>query len=249
MAKAAWVEKYRNAASKLILLDYDGTLVGFSLLPEKAVPSKRLLAILTKLIDEPKTKVIIISGRSHLDIDKFLGHLPIGIIAEHGAMIKANGEWKKQVIDNGSWKSKVLSVLNGITLLCPNSFIEEKHFSITWHYRNTELESGYFYSRKLINNLVSIISSHNLKILDGNKVVEIMRKEIGKGMAVKNLVKQNKYDYILSIGDDKTDEEIFEFFLYNMNAVTIKVGTGNSFAKYKLSSFNHVISFLEQLSR
>ena len=71
----------------------------------------------------------------------------------------------------------------------------------------------------------SIISSYNLKILDGNKVVEIMTTEIGKGKAVKKLVEENNYDYILSIGDDKTDEEMFEFFYIILMLLLLKLET------------------------
>lgn len=243
------IEKYKKSTNKLILLDYDGTLVDHASIPDKARPSEHLLDILIKLVDKPQTKVIIISGRGRQDIDKLLGHLPITIIAEHGAMIKENREWKKQIVDNSSWKNKVLPILNRISVSCSKSFVEEKHFSLTWHYRNAESESGDTHSRELIRTLESIIPSYNLKILDGNKVVEIMTKEIGKGKAVKKLVEQNNYDYILSIGDDKTDEEMFEFLLHNSNAVTVKVGNGNTFAKYKLDNVNNVISLLEQLSQ
>ena len=75
-----------------------------------------------------------------------------------------------------------------------------------------------------------------------------MTKEIGKGKAVKKLFEQNNYDFILSIGDDATDEEMFEFFLHNSNAFTIKVGNGDTFAKYKLTSINDVVLLLKQLS-
>ncbi|MDA0987500.1 MAG: trehalose-phosphatase [Bacteroidetes bacterium] len=242
-------KKYRNATDKLILLDYDGTLVDFAPLPEKAIPTEKLLDVLAKLIAKPQTKVMIISGRGYQDIDRLLGHLPINIIAEHGAMMKENGVWKKQIIDNGSWKNKILPILNRMTLTCPNSFIEEKHFSLTWHYRNAESESGYSHSRALIYILETTINEYSLKMLDGNKVVEIMTKELSKGIAVKNLVEQNKYDYILAIGDDKTDEEMFEYLSHNANADSVKVGEGNTLAKYKLDNVNKVISLLEQLSQ
>lgn len=242
------IEKYRKATNKLILLDYDGTLVDYCPIPEKAIPSEKLLDILIKLVDKPQTKVIIVSGRGHHDIDKLLGYLPIDIIAEHGAMIKENGEWKNKIIDYGLWKKDVLPLLNQAVLACPKSFVEEKYFSLTWHYRNAKSESGYVCSRELIRLLKNIIHFYNLKILDGNKVVEIMSEENGKGKAVKNIVEQNNYDYILSIGDDKTDEEMFELLLHNSNAATVKVGNGNTFAKYKLDNVNNVISLLEQLS-
>lgn len=243
------IEKYKEAKSRLLLFDYDGTLVDFASLPKEALPSKELLRTLKELAGKPRTKVVIITGRAWEDMDTFVGSLPIGIIAEHGAMLKENGRWQEQSGDDRGWKKYILPILNEASAECPGSFVEEKHFSLTWHYRNAESESGDTHSRELIRILESIIPSYNLKILDGNKVVEIMNKEIGKGKAVKNLVEQNNYDYILSIGDDKTDEEMFEFFLHSSNAVTVKVGNGNTFAKYKLDNVNNVISLLEQLSQ
>ena len=246
--KAELIEKYRHGTNKLILLDYDGTLVDYSPVPKEAIPSDKLLNILIKLVDKPRTKVIIISGRDHQDIDKLLGNLSIDIIAEHGAMFKESGKWKKQIVDNRLWKNKALPILNRITLTCPDSFTEEKHFSLSWHYRNAESETGYIRSRELIRLLDNIIHSFKLKLLDGNKVVEVMSEEIGKGKAVKKLLEQNNYDFILSIGDDATDEEMFEFFLHNANAFTIKVGNRDTFAKYKLASINDVVLLLKHLS-
>lgn len=230
-------------------MDYDGTLVNYTPSPDAAKPSEQILNLLLKLNSKPQTNLVIITGRDYQDIDRLIGHLPIKIIAEHGAWIKEDAMWKVQVEDEGLWKKEIHPILNSITAKCPNSFIEEKHFSLSWHYRNAESESGDTHSRELIRILESIIPSYNLKILDGNKVVEIMTKEIGKGNAVRNIVEENNYDYILSIGDDKTDEEMFEFFLYNSNAATVKVGNGNTFAKYKLDNVNNVISLLEQLSQ
>ena len=100
------IEKYRNANSRLILLDYDGTLVNHTPIPDTARLPEQLFDILTKLIGNPHTQVFIITGRSYQDIDKILAHLPINIIAEHGAMIKENGIWKNQINDNGLWKER-----------------------------------------------------------------------------------------------------------------------------------------------
>jgi len=246
--KTELIEKYRKAKNKLILLDYDGTLVNYELIPDNARLPLHMGDILEKLIDKPNNKVFIISGRSHKDIDKLLDHLPVNIIAEHGAIQKVGGVWKNQIYDNAVWKNAVIPILDQITVACPGSFVEEKIFSLTWHYRNAEPQSGYKHSRELIAILEEIIHSYDLKILDGNKVVEILTNGNGKGYAVKKLIEQNRYDFVLSIGDDTTDEEMFEFLLHNSNAYTIKVGEGDTYARYKLESINHVSSLLKQLS-
>lgn len=239
------LEKYKRAKNRLILLDYDGTLVDFTPMPEDAAPSPELLDILRKIDSTPNTKLIVISGRNQKDIEKFVGELPIDIIAEHGGMLKNQGKWQKQNINISDWKESVLTVLNETSLFCPGSFVEEKVFSLAWHYRNAA--TGYIQSRKLIKILDSINSSYNFKILDGNKVVEIKSKEIGKGKAAKYLVEKDNYDFILCMGDDKTDEEMFEFLVTHPEAITIKVGEGNTMAKYMLEHVDDVIKLLRQL--
>lgn len=242
------IEKYLSATSRLVLLDYDGTLVNYTPLPDTAKLSEHIFDILIKLIGTSQTKVFIITGRGYHDIDIILDHPPINIIAEHGAMIREGGVWKSQIKDNGFWKKTIFPILNKITSVCPESFIEEKAYSLAWHYRNAGLQSGFDHSRELIRILKSIINSYNLKILDGNKVVEIMTREVGKGRAVKKLFESANYDFILSIGDDVTDEEMFEYFLHIPGAITIKVGNGSSFARHNLAGINDVISLLKHLS-
>lgn len=242
-----WIEKYRQATNRLILLDYDGTLVKYEPIPENAVPTLHLLDILKKIIKNPQTRLVIISGRSHNDIDKFLGHLPITLIAEHGAMIKDKGIWRNQIADTALWKQAIIPIFNTIALACPKSFVEEKEFSVVWHYRNAENEMGYTSSRELIRTLEEKIAIYDLKILDGNKVIEVITNAIGKGIATKNLVEKGNYDYILAIGDDKTDEEMFEFLAHNDDARTIKVGEGSTLAKYTLDNVDEVFEFIELL--
>jgi trehalose 6-phosphate synthase/phosphatase len=241
-------KKFRSAKNRLVLLDYDGTLVNHTPLPETAILPEHMSDIILKLVDNPQTKIFIITGRGRGDIDKFLDHIPINIIAEHGAMMKIEGVWKNQIINNFLWKKAIMPVLKQITDVCPKSYVEEKIFSLTWHYRNVDPDLGYLSSRELMHLLQEIIHSYNLKILDGNKVVEILTNDTGKGSAVKKLFEQHPYDFVLSIGDDATDEEMFEFFLNHSNAFTVKVGEGPTHARYRLKSINEVASLLKKLS-
>lgn len=236
------------ATSKLVLLDYDGTLVNYETIPDNAKLPEHLANILINLINKPQTTVFIISGRSQYDLDKFLDHLTVNIIAEHGAMIKENGTWKNQVIDNSLWKNSVLPFFNQAASDCPESFVEEKNYSLAWHYRNADSQLAFAHSRELIRILGKSAQTYNLKILDGNKVVEILTNETGKGKAVKELSQQNNYDFILSIGDDVTDEEMFEYFRYDPHAFTVKVGNGVTSARYKLNTIDDVVSLLKHLS-
>ena len=98
------IEKYRKATNRLILLDYDGTLVSYFPEPGAALLPDHISHLLTNLLKTPKNEVYIITGRSNTEIDRVLNNLPINIIAEHGAVMRVNGEWKECVSDIRMWK-------------------------------------------------------------------------------------------------------------------------------------------------
>jgi trehalose 6-phosphate synthase/phosphatase len=91
------------------------------------------------------------------------------------------------------------------------------------------------------------MQAYDVKILDGNKVIEIMENTMGKGKAVEMIIAQTKYDHIICMGDDKTDEEMFEV-LYNIPyADSVKIGPGSTCAKYHLKDSAEALIFLKQL--
>lgn len=85
--------RYDQAVRRLVLLDYDGTLVAFKARPEDAKPTPELIALLQRLADDPANHVVINSGRDHYTLEKWLGNLPVSFAAEHGAFYKEHGVW------------------------------------------------------------------------------------------------------------------------------------------------------------
>lgn len=231
----------------MLLLDYDDMLVDFSPVPSNALPTERLVNCLLNLTNRQNTRLIIITGREHHDIETKLGNLPIDIVAEHEAMIRENGIWRNVLTNNDSWKNEFLPLLNNASLTCTGSFVEEKQFSITWHYRTVDPVKGLVLSRKLIRILESSLAAHNLKIIDGNKVIEIMSKKISKGITTRHLLMQRHYDFVLAIEDDKTDEDMFEAISDNPDYYSFKVGKGNSIAMYTVDNIEQVLKLLEKL--
>jgi trehalose 6-phosphate synthase/phosphatase len=242
------ISGYRAAANRLVLLDYDGTLVAFEQIPSNARLPQYLNDLLEGLIMNPGTKVFVITGRASADIEVMLDHLQISIIAEHGSMIREGGIWKNLTSGFCPWKKSVIPIMKKAVADSPGSFLEEKKCSLAWHYRNADLRSGIVHSRNLIRNLGETVLPKGFKVLDGNKVVEVIPGDTGKGKAVMMLRGQDKYDFILAIGDDKTDEEMFMCLSDDASSYTIKVGPGKSHAKFGFESIDEVISLLKQLS-
>ncbi len=250
-AKRTALDKYRKSTKRLILLDYDGTLVPFSAFPDQSHPGKSLINVLNLLAADSKNTVYLISGRDNETLDKWLGAVPINLIAEHGAKIKtAEGKWKQELLieieDN--WKSVINSVLDKYVKRCAKTFVEEKEYSLVWHFRNADPEQAKIRAAELSLELSAYTNNLNIQISSGHKIIEVRIKGVDKGTIVKKLLKENAYDFILACGDDKTDEDMFQVLATNKNAFTIKIGDEASFAKYNLFNPHMTVSLLEYLA-
>ena len=238
---------FSEAERRIIFLDYDGTLVNFSPHPALSKPDQSLLQLLKPLVYNDKNLVVIISGRSREDLETWFKHLPIHMVAEHGAWRRTpDGEWKSAADLSTNWKKDVLHILEEFATRTPGSLIEDKHFSLTWHYREVEHSFGKLRAWELINHLRYITAQMDLSILEGNKVVEVKHAEINKGKAASYYLNQYDPDFSIAFGDDWTDEDTFRAL--PKNGYSVKIGGGASIAKYRLNNYLEVRKLLNILS-
>jgi len=240
------INDYKKAASRILFLDYDGTLVGFHRIPESAVPDEELYGILDKLSADSKNKVVLISGRAKDTFASWFGDKNYTLIVEHGMWTKEpECDWVQTEQVNDEWKKIIHPTLEFYVDRTPGTFIEEKNYSLVWHHRKADPELGKLRTIELKDELTSLIANYNLEILEGNKVIEIKNSGINKGRAAVNKIADSEYDFILGIGDDYTDENLFEEL--PEKAVTIKVGLVNTQAKYSVESFTEIRKLLRKL--
>ncbi|MHA4895296.1 bifunctional alpha,alpha-trehalose-phosphate synthase (UDP-forming)/trehalose-phosphatase [Pedobacter sp. PWIIR3] len=238
---------YAQAKQRFIFLDYDGTLVGFNADINKAMPDDALYQILNDLTADPANRVILISGRNYITLEKWFGHLKLDMIAEHGAWQKHLGEeWRSLPLLTDKWKQEVRTVLDTYTDRTPGSFIEEKSFSLVWHYRKVEKGLGELRANEISNHMRMFIADKGLQMMEGNKVIEFKNIEVNKGKAAQNWLHQNNPDFIIALGDDHTDEDIFKAL--PDSAYTIKVGSNISAAKYYLKDYKEVRDLLRSFT-
>lgn len=236
------VQAFAKAKNKMIFLDYDGTLVAFNEKPDLAIPDAKLLSIIDRLCKLPNTDVAIVSGRDQAFLDKWFAKLPITLVAEHGHYIKRKGaEWNGSVTGKKEWMADVLPIFETFTDRTPGTFIEEKHNSLVWHYRKTdpELAPGRVVE---IKTVLSSLISDEVTILDMDKALEVVDRQVNKGSAVFEIKNQGDYDFILCIGDDVTDENMFVSL--PDHAYTVKVGRKPTAAKYYIESVAQVKALL-----
>ncbi len=239
------VEKYRVSKKCLFLLDYDGSLVSFKNNPQDAKPDPELYSSLGVLSSRKKNELVIISGRDRTTLTNWLGDVTNGLAAEHGLWIR-RGKWRMLDIVSDEWKEEVRPILEVFVDRTPGALIEEKNFSLAWHYRKVDPALAIVRIGELKDILSHITANLEIGVLEGNKVVEIKGSFINKGKAASHWLKAKKWDLIISIGDDWTDEDIFEQL--PENAYSIKVGFGPSKAKYRVRSTVEARSLLFSLA-
>ncbi|MFD2162164.1 bifunctional alpha,alpha-trehalose-phosphate synthase (UDP-forming)/trehalose-phosphatase [Paradesertivirga mongoliensis] len=246
-SRAILEQEYLKARKRIIFLDYDGTLVGFQPEIEMAFPDEDLYEILKQLASDSSNHVVIISGRKHENLEEWFSQLPIDIIAEHGAWTKnQNEQWIQLPGLYDHWKQDVAQVLERYVDRTPGSFIEEKSFSLVFHYRKVEEGLGDLRAGELVNDLRFITADMGLQILPGNKVIEIKNIEVNKGKVALRWLEDKEYDFIMAMGDDHTDEDIFK--AVPSEAFTIKIGGNISAARFYLRDFREVRRLLRTLT-
>lgn len=237
---------YKIANRRLIFSDYDGTLVPFAEHPQLAKPDKRLYDILDKITGDEKNDFVLISGRNKDTLQEWFGDIKMGMVAEHGVWIKKKGgNWKNPKSLKKSWKEKILPILETYSNRIPGSFVEEKEYSLVWHFRMADPEIASFKAKELVDVLVNFTANIDVQILPGNKVIEVRNASINKGEASLHWLTKENYDFIMAIGDDVTDEDLFRSM--PKSAYSIKIGSDKSAARFAIKDHNDALNLLEDM--
>ena len=244
-------DAYVQAARRLLVLDYDGTLVPFAKRPQQAVPPQAVLDLLTALASDPKNRVALISGRSAENLDRWFGRIPqLCLVAEHGAELKtpSASTWESlRPQASTDWKPTVMPILEHFVDRTPGSFVEEKKYALVWHYRMAEPEFGEWLANELVSMLEAMLAETELRAFRGEKIVEVKPVWANKGEAIERLLRDFPGpDFILAAGDDRTDEDLFE--RAPSNAWTVHIGPGPTRASFVVTDLQVLRGVLESLA-
>ncbi|TDH24586.1 bifunctional alpha,alpha-trehalose-phosphate synthase (UDP-forming)/trehalose-phosphatase [Segetibacter sp. 3557_3] len=249
-AKRLLYQDYHLASKRLLLLDYNGTLVPFSPLADQSEPGEEVLSLLANLSADQRNCIYLLSGRNSATLDNWFGLLRLNLVAGHGAKVKRhNEEWlvDRYIHQDDKWRELVMPVLDLSVKRCANTYIEEKEFSLVWHFSNAEPQQAKIRAGELYSELLQLTRNRNLQVVQGSYTVEVRNKGIGSGVLTRTLMSEKAYDFIMAFGDDSTDEEMFKELAGTPHAWTIKIGNEASYAKYNLYTPQMTLSLLNYL--
>lgn len=222
----------------LFILDYDGTLAYVTDRPHQAKPHPEVVDLLNRL--ERRHPVAILTGRSVRDVGELLGVAGIRVIGVHGIESgTTDGPVESLVPD------RVMERLERLRQDLPDIAgleVEDKDSAIALHYRNAEDPAE---AEKALRTWSERVPDE-LEPLWGKKVLEIRPLGYDKGRAARTLMEEHPGRTPVVIGDDTTDEEAFRAV---EEGVTIKVGPGETAARYRLAGVDEVVAYLRRFTR
>jgi trehalose 6-phosphate synthase/phosphatase len=248
--RSTLISEWRGAERRVVLLDYDGTLVPIASRPEFARPDRALFSLLGALAGTPNVDVVVVSGRDWQTLSRWLGHLPITLIAEHGRWLRRTaGPWEDLLGGNAPlWLPRIKAIVDDIVALTPGSFAELKSASVVWHFRGANSEQADLRARELLGRLREVREEPPLDIVHGKKVIEVRVEGVSKASAMVALLSAlPPTDFLLAAGDDSTDEEMFAQL--PPFAWSVHVGSAASRARFSVPDPSALRALLDTLAR
>ncbi|KAK7265315.1 hypothetical protein RJT34_32933 [Clitoria ternatea] len=255
---------YRDTHNRLILLDYDGTMM-----PQASInktPSSEVISVLNCLCSDPRNIVFIVSGRDKDCLSKWFSPCEkLGLSAEHGYFTR----WKKDspwetcgLTTDFEWKMIAEPVMALYTEATDGSFIEHKESAMVWHHQEADPYFGSCQAKELLDHLESVLANEPVVVKRGQHIVEVKPQGVSKGKVVEDLISTMRSggkspDFLLCIGDDRSDEDMFESIARSVSnpamptiskVFACTVGQKPSMAKYYLDDTIEVIKLLQGLA-
>ncbi|KAE9608498.1 hypothetical protein Lal_00020757 [Lupinus albus] len=258
------VSAYKRTSRRAIFLDYDGTLV-----PQNSIvkaPSPALISMLNKLCSDPNNTVFIVSGRGKISLSEWFDQCKkLGIAAEHGYFIRwgKQSSWKmSHVCTDFAWKRIAEPVFRSYTEATDGSYIEAKESALVWHHHRADPEFGSWQSIELLEHLESVLANEPVVVKKGKEIVEVKPQWVTKGSVTQEVLSAltragKSPDFVLCIGDDRSDEDMFESILTKAYGATSStspemfactVGQKPSKARYYVDDTVEAIMILQGLA-
>jgi trehalose 6-phosphate synthase/phosphatase len=242
--------EYQQASRRVLFLDYDGTLVPFVGQPSEARPSDALLRVLRGLCKDRANDVYLVSGRTTEELERWFGDMPANLAAEHGLFLRPRGAgtWEQRQEIQTDWMPPVEKVLDDYTRRVPGSFVERKRGGLSWNYRSADEKFGEWQALELALHLDGVLSNLPARVLQGSKIIEVRAVGADKGSLVRSILETTRPapDFILCVGDDLTDEDMFAAL--PPRAWTCHVGPApDTQARHFLENPGEVLELLSEL--
>src|SRR4051812_76003 len=224
--------------------DIDGTLVDIAPSPSEIVVERELRALVCELFDATRGALALISGRSISDVDSIFRETRLPLAGQHGLERRS---WKGDITRQQAQSHEIdfaREKLAAAIAAHPDLLLEDKGLSLALHYRSAPSLASF--AHRTMRAIASAIGPE-FTLQSGKCVVELKPSGKNKGDAVRDFMKEEPFHgrTPVFVGDDVTDEHGFAV-VNSMNGHSIKVGSGETVARWRLPNVRSVRSWLKR---
>ena len=221
-----------NAAECAWFLDVDGTLVDIADTPDAVRVEAGLVLTLDRLASACDGAVALISGRRIEEIDGLFAPLRLPAAGQHGMELRTGeGRLLLHAPESG-FLSRARVAIAGWAAGRPGLLVEDKGITIAVHFRQAPRLHDEV--RRFLGRLLEDAGGE-YRLQSGKMVFEIQPAGRDKGTAVLEFMGSAPFRgrTPVFVGDDATDEYAFSV-VYGLGGVAVKVGPGESVARWRL---------------
>jgi trehalose 6-phosphate phosphatase len=231
----------------LVASDYDGVLAPIVTDPARAYPLPAGIAALSRLAALPATTVALISGRSRADLARLAGG-PGGALPPEVLLVGSHGselaDEARLDLDQAVLRDRLAAALGEIVRDRPGVWLETKPVSLVVHTRPAAPEVG---AAARSAALAGPGGWPGVQVTTGKEVVELSVATAHKGTAMQTLRTRSGATAVLYLGDDQTDENAFAVLRETDGDVGVKVGPGDTGARFRVADPPAAVRVLELL--
>ncbi|CBI33858.3 unnamed protein product, partial [Vitis vinifera] len=229
------------------------------------IPNTEAIGILNNLCGDPKNVVFVVSGKDKKTLTEgFSSCEKLGIAAEHGYFLRLShdAEWETCLpVTDFDWKQIAEPVMKLYTETTDGSTIETKESALVWNYQYADPDFGSCQAKELLDHLESVLANEPVSVKSGQHIVEVKPQGVNKGLVAERLLVTMRQkgmlpDFVLCIGDDRSDEDMFEVIIRAKGLPSLSpvaevfactVGRKPSKAKYYLEDTTEILRMLQGL--
>jgi trehalose 6-phosphate synthase/phosphatase len=249
----AAIEHFARTPRILVASDFDGVLAPIVADRDAVRPEPASMAALRELTELPGVNVALVSGRALEDLERHT-QMPssVALVGSHGAEVGAlPPSMRADVLDSAALSmdehkqgllDSITRRLEHIASQYPGTEVELKPSAAVLHTRRAlgrgagnATDAALEYARTL----------PDVHVRPGKEVVEFSVIHSSKGLAVRTLSRASAADAVFYVGDDVTDETVFD--ILEDQDLGIKVGDGDTAAEYRVQSPEDVARILSRL--
>jgi trehalose-phosphatase len=239
----AALERFAARRPVLVAFDFDGVIAPIVDVPSDARALPRTAAALAELARRDGVLLALVSGRALADLRAVADPPPdAALVASHGAEVAGapGPDVPREALE------AVVARLEQVVRDHPGTALERKPASAVLHTRQAERDVA---RRAVAAAEEAVAGIEPARVLHGKEVVEVSVVDADKGSALLALADALDVRGVFYAGDDTTDEHAFAALAQRgrEDDVTVKVGDGDTAARYRVQAPEDVAELVETL--